>query len=492
MATVAEAYEAAIAHHQSGCLDEAAILYRRILDADPDQAHASHLLGVVAAQQNRIAEAITLISAAVARDGRNPTFLSNLGAALKAAGRYDEAISHLVRTLELDPAAADALANLGAALAAEGRFDDAVRWLKRAVALAPARFEACLNLGVALRDRGRFDEALAAFESARSLRPDDPHLACETAVLHLADGDLARGWALYENRWRFVGHTPSVLGRPQWLGEDIRGKSILVYFEQGLGDTLQFVRYVPMLAERGARVTLVVQPSLKRLVASVRGLSSLITFDDPIPPTDLCSPLMSLPHAFGTRLDSIPAGGAYLAPDPDLVAQWAQRLGPRRLPRVGLVWSGAPRRHDPKSYAFDRRRSLPFSAMAPLLDVPGIEFVSLQMGDAADQARAAVAAGRLADPMAAVTDFADTAAIAANLDLVVSVDTSALHAAAAIGRPVWGLSRFDGCWRWLRDRDDSPWYPTLRLYRQEQPGAWEPVLARIAQDLQSGRFVRSA
>ncbi|MDQ2105881.1 tetratricopeptide repeat protein [Azospirillum isscasi] len=489
MATIEEAYAVAIDHHQAGRLDEAAVIYRRILDADPDQAHASHLLGIVAGQRGRHAEAVALISAAVARDGLNTAFIGNLGAALKAAGRYDEAIRHFARALALEPEARGVPGNLGSALAADGRIGDAVRWLTRAAALDPGHFETLLNLGIALRDAGRFEEAEKALEAAESLRPDHPHPLCELAVLKLAQGDFEEGLALYEKRWDYTGQSAAVSGKPVWRGEDVRGKTVLLYYEQGLGDTLQFVRYAPLLADRGARVLLIVQPELRRLLASVRGIDRLTTYDDTagLPDFDLCCPLMSLPFAFGTRIDRIPAGKPYITPPADLVTAWAERLGwdrrtGRRL-RVGFVWSGNPRRHDPTSHAMDRRRSVPFAMMEPLLAVPGIEAVSLQVGDAAEQARAAVAAGTLVDPMAGVTDFADTAAIAAALDLVVTVDTSVAHLAAATGRPVWLLSRYDACWRWFRGRGDSPWYPTMRLYRQDAPGVWEPVVARVARDL---------
>ncbi|CAO3382043.1 tetratricopeptide repeat protein [Azospirillum argentinense] len=493
MATIEEAYAVAIDHHQAGRLDEAAIIYQRILDADPEQAHAAHLLGIVAGQRGRSAEAVALIAAAVAKDGLNTDFLGNLGAALKAAGRCDEAIRHFARALALEPAARGVPGNLGAALAADGRIGEAVPWLERAAALDPSQFETLLNLGIALRDAGRFDEAEAALETAKALRPDHPHPVCELAVLKLALGAFEEGLALYERRWDYTGQSAAVSGKPVWRGEDIAGRTILVYYEQGLGDTLQFVRYAPLLADRGARVLLIVQPELRRLLASVRGIDRLVTYDEVagLPNFDLCCPLMSLPFAFGTRVGGIPSGGPYITPLPDLVAAWAERLGwgrtgdpaGKRPLRVGFVWSGNPRRHDPTSHAMDRRRSLPFALMEPLLSVPGIEAVSLQVGEAEQQARAAIAAGRLTDPMAGVTDFADTAAIAAHLDLVITVDTSVAHLAAAIGRPVWMLSRADACWRWLRGRDDSPWYPTMRLYRQDSPGDWGPVMARLRHDL---------
>jgi tetratricopeptide (TPR) repeat protein len=483
MATLEEAYAVAIDHHQAGRLDVAEVIYRRIIEADPDQADAEHLLGVIAAQQGRFNDAITLISAAVAKNAGSSTYFTNLGGALKSVGRYDEAIDRLARALALAPAAADPLTNIGASFSAAGHFDDAIKWLRRAVAIAPQRFEARLNLGIALRDRGRIAEAEAAFAAARNLKPGDPHLDYETAMLRLSLGDFAVGWRLFESRWAVFGHPPSELGKPQWRGEDIAGKSILLYFEQGLGDTLQFARYAPLLTARGARVTLLVQSSAARLIRSLPGVASVVAFGEPVPDTDLCCPLMSLPAAFGATLETIPFSDAYLSPSPALTAAWAERLGPRRRPRVGVAWAGNPRLHDPKSNALDRRRSLTFAQIAPLLKTPGVDFISLQMGEAAKQAAAAVAAGELVDPMGGVTDFADTAAIMAGLDLVISVDTSVVHVAAATGRPTWMLSRFDGCWRWLRDRDDSPWYPCLRLYRQTAPGDWRAPLQRLGDDL---------
>lgn len=483
MATIREAYDVALDYHQAGRLDEAETIYRRILDADPTEAAAEYLLGMAAAQRGRYPDAARLIGAAIAKQPHNPSYHANLGGVLKEMGLYDEAQIRLRRALALAPAMDDAVANMGASLSSAGSFDDAVRWLERAIAVAPGRFDARLNLGVALRDRGRLADAEAAFAAARAIQPASPHLDCELAVLRLSQGELAEGWRLFENRWAFIGQSSSALGKPQWRGEDPAGRTILLYFEQGLGDTLQFVRYAPLLARRGARVVLLVQPPLKRLISSLPGVAAVLGFGDPVPDFDLCCPLMSLPLAFGSTLPGIPPGDAYLAPDAGLIAQWAARLGPRVGPRVGLAWAGNPRRHDPKSNALDRRRSLNFNQAATLLAVAGIEFVNLQMGEAAAAAAAAVAAGRMIDPMGGVGDFADTTAIMANLDLVVTVDTSVAHAAASTGRPTWMLSRFDGCWRWLRDRDDTPWYPSLRLYRQATPGDWGPPLRRLTDDL---------
>lgn len=491
MATIAEAYDAALAHHQAGRLDAAETLYRRILDADPAQADAEHLLGVAAAQRGRFDEAAAFIVAAVGKRPHSAAYRANLGGALQQAGRCEEAAAVLRRALALDPASVDGLVNLGASLTALGAFDAAVGWSERAVAAGPQRFEARLNHAVACRDRGLLAKAEASFAAARGVKPDDARLACELAALRLSQGAFAEGWRLFENRWAFLTRHPCAAAAPPWRGEDLAGKSILLHYEQGLGDTVQFARYAAVLAERGARATLLTQPSLRRLMGSLFGAAQIITDDDPPPAVDFVCPLMSLPLASGA-VDPVPAPvDGYLRADADLIAAWSVKLAalgltqgaaPERRPRVGLVWAGNPRRHDPKSNALDRRRSLTFEQIAPLLDVPGVDFVSLQMGRATGRG-ADVEGARMIDPMGEVADFADTAAIMANLDLVATVDTSAAHVAAATGRPVWMLSRFDGCWRWLRDRDDSPWYPGLRLYRQEAPGDWGPPLRRLADDM---------
>jgi hypothetical protein len=270
---------------------------------------------------------------------------------------------------------------------------------------------------------------------------------------------------------------------------------VLLHAEQGFGDSIQFIRYAPLVAQRGGHVIVQCQPGLETLLAGVEGISQIITRDEPLPDFDLHCPLMSLPWVFATRLDTIPAAIPYLRANTEKVAHWRERLareqstsgetGPSRCDtlKIGLVWAGEARPHRPHVNRINRRRSMSLSQFAPLAQVPGVAFISLQKGKSAEQAQTLPPGMRLLDWTAELNDFADTAALIEALDLVISVDTSVAHLAGALGKPVWLLNRFDTCWRWLLDRSDSPWYPTMRLFRQPQPGAWAPVIAEVREQL---------
>jgi hypothetical protein len=324
-------------------------------------------------------------------------------------------------------------------------------------------------LGRALTAEGEFDEALAAIGDALRLSPTDIGINLDRAFALLKAGHLLEGWAAYE--WR---HTPAgpMLPKVRYL-EDLSGRTVLIEHEDGFGSTIQFLRYTRPLAEMGARVLLKAPPELARLMRGQEGIAEVATGDGELPPFDYRCPANSLPYVFDTSVETIPAGGAYMSADVALTAEWAARLPPG--PRVGLVWAGASTSGGPT----DRRRSLPFKMLLPLTVTPGVSFVSLQMG----AARAEIAGG-VHDPMGAVRDFADTAAIIANLDAVISVDTAVAHLAGAMGKPVFLLDRYDNCWRWLYGRGDSPWYPTLMIFRQLQPGDWLGPVTQAAETLE--------
>ena len=260
-------------------------------------------------------------------------------------------------------------------------------------------------------------------------------------------------------------------------------RTLLLHAEQGLGDTLQFCRYVPLIAA-GAKTVLEVQAPLVRLLSRLPGVASIVAQGACLPPFDAHCPLLSLPGALGTTLDTIPAATAYLAADPALAAEWSERLAGLAGLRVGIVWAGSAR-DDPELAAVDARRSISLEALAPLAGAPGVSFISLQKGEPAAQASRPPLGMALADFTADLDDFEDTAALVANLDLVISVDTAVVHLAGALGKPVWLLNRFDTCWRWLLNRDDSPWYPTLRQFRQSSPGDWTSVIAAVRKALET-------
>lgn len=412
--------------------------------------------------------------------------LTNSAAERHAADDLAAAEQEYRLALSHSPEHVPALINLGYLCADTGRLSEAIDLLTRAIQLDPNNHAAQLNLGFAMELSGRYDEQLACYARAAELAPQSAGARFGHATALLLNGDFERGWEEFEFRW---GIQPLASGRrnfvqPLWAGEDIRGRTILLHAEQGYGDTVQFVRYVPLVAATGATVILAVQPRLIRLLQSLEGVARLIPDDGaPIPDFDVHSPLLSLPRAFRTRAESIPAQVPYLAADPENVAFWASCTTYTRDMRVGLVWSGNPAKFDRRLARTNLRRSVALAELRPLAPIPGVQYYSLQKGEHAEDALQPPDGMNLIDLTDAIRDFADTAALIENLDLVVTVDTAVAHLAGALGKPVWVLSRVDGCWRWLRERSDSPWYPTLRLYRQRELNRWDAVIDEVARDL---------
>ena len=507
-----------VALYELGRLDEALASHDRALMLKPDYVEAWGDFGVSLLAVGRAPDALACFDRSLALRPDHAQTLNNRGNALGALGRFGEALASYDRAIALSPDYAEAWSNRVAALQGLGRLEAALESSDRAIALAPdypeahhnrasalyrlrrleeaaASCDAALALrpdfaeahdsrGVALSELGRLDEAVASLEQALALKPDYAEAHHDLAMCRLALGDYVAGWAEYEWRWktRQLARQVRAFEAPLWLGrEDIRGRTILLHAEQGLGDTLQFCRYAPLVAALGARVVLEVQPGVKRLLSRLEGVEAVVARGEPLPAYDLQTPLMSLPLALGAG----PEGerGPYLFADPDEVAAWGERLGPKIGLRVGLCWAGGARPDQPVANAVDQRRSLPLAAFAPLAGVPGLELYSLQKGPPAGQLAEALAAGwggpAIIDLTDALKDFADTAALVANLDLVITCDTSTAHLAGGMGRPVWILNRFDACWRWLEHRDDSPWYPSARLFRQTAPGDWCGVVEEV-------------
>ncbi|HEX4505961.1 MAG TPA: glycosyltransferase family 9 protein [Alphaproteobacteria bacterium] len=357
-----------------------------------------------------------------------------------------------------------------------GCFEECAALCRGLIEADPGNTKAHATLGRALTAEGEFDEALAASTDALRLSPADIAINLDRAVALLKAGHLLEGWAAYE--WRHGGDTPArpMLPKVRYL-DHLDGRTVLIDHEGGFGDTIQFLRYARLLVEIGAKVVLRAPPELARLMSGQDGIAEVVTAADR-PPFDYRCPAMSLPYVFDTAVETIPtADGVYINADRALIAEWATRLPPG--PRVGLVWAGERSSNDAEAQALDRRRNLPFKMLLPLTVTPGVSFVSLQTGPARGQI-----AGGIHDPMGAVRDFADTAAIIANLDAVISVDTAVAHLAGAMGKPVFLLDRYDNCWRWLYGRGDSPWYPTLMIFRQAQPGDWLGPVTQAAQTLE--------
>jgi tetratricopeptide (TPR) repeat protein len=363
-----------------------------------------------------------------------------------------------------------------------GYFPAAIASFERAVALDPNAAASWSNLGMMLKVEGQFAEAIAAHDQAVALDPADHRFRVNRAVTLLKKGQWEPAWRDYESRLLLT-DVPSIDTNklmPSLRPTDrLAGLTILALHEDGFGDTLQFLRYLPLLAERGARVTAYVPRALERVMRMVPGVAEVVTDPRRLPPHDWICPMFSLPRVFGTTIDTIPPA-PLLIPEAALQRHWAGRRPEGGL-HVGVVWAGQARPSLPGFGTLDRRRSVGLATFAPMFNVPGVAFVSLQAGPASRQIRSAGLA--IVDPMPEVGDFADTAAIIASLDVVVSVDTSVVHLAGLLGKPVFLLDRYDGCWRWLSERSDSPWYPHLTIFRQPRPGDWTEPMAKVAASL---------
>ncbi len=474
-----DAIQVALQYHRAGRLQEAEVIYRQVLERSPDNCDALHFLGVIALQAGHHEDAIALVERAIRINPSAPAFHNNLGEAYRGLGLTNEALG----------------------------------CYERAIALRPDYREARINRANVLLEGGRLDEAIAVYRKEIELDPGFADAHWNLAFALLMRGDYAEGWKENEWRWQAKGfastprqfqsarHAPDgCASQALWNGEPPLGRTILLHAEQGFGDMIQFARYAPLAARLGARVIVECPPELKRLLASLEGVERVVATGEPLPPFHLHAPFMSLPLAFGTTLETVPAQVPYLKADPALADAWRRRLPSAwlaadvcRVPgtlKVGIAWSGSPQ------FERNRLRALSLEAFAPLvrpptshdrldeaLDVTDICFVSLQKGVAAEQALFPPAGMRLVNIADELVDFADTAALIANLDLVISTDTAVVHLAGALAKPVWTLLGSAPAWQWMLKRPDTPWYPSMRLFRQTEVGNWRTVLEQVAKEL---------
>ncbi len=472
-------YRMGIGLAEAGETSGAAGSYLLAVICRPGHGEALNNLGVIAKDTGDFERGAVLFRRSLAAlPGYAPAH-NNLGLSLVARGHIAEGDLQYRHAQLLEPDHPDAANNHGVVNNLLGDFSGAELWCRRALVLRPHYPAAFNNLGNALKDLGALDQAIAAYEEAFRQGGSADHRH-NLALAVLATGRLREGLRLYEERWSSHQLQGGVraFSRARWNGEAGQGGVLLLHAEQGFGDTLQFCRYAPLAAARGWRVVLEVPQPLVRLMGSLEGVERVVASGDPLPEFDVQCPMMSLPFAFDTELDTIPADIPYLAADPDDVRRWEARLaGLGSGLRVGLVWAGNARRHSTDLNATDRRRSMDPALLAPLADLPGVHFFSLQKEGTAPFA--------LHDFMADCDDFADSAALVAGLDLVIGVDTSVIHLAGSLGKPVWLLNRFDSCWRWLREGETSAWYPALRQFRQPLPGAWTPVVEAVRRALKA-------
>ncbi len=487
-----------ISFAQQGRLDEAVANFRQALQIHPDHAGAHNNLGIVLAQCGQLDEAVKHYEEALRI---RPDFFeayNNLGNALRDLGRIDEAIPKYEEAVYLKPDFAEAYNNHGIALVRHDRLEEAAALFRKTLQLKPNYVKARSNLGNVVRDLGRFDEALACYDQALRLQPDYADAYRNRAMAHLVLGNFEQGWRDYEWRWKCQDVPGRSFPQPLWDGSPLAGRPILLHAEQGLGDTIQFIRYAPLVKERGGYVIVECQEPLAPLLATCPGIDRIVARGQPLPDFAVHAPLLSLPAIFGTTLATLPADVPYLFADAELVRWWGKEvlsaelesLSERHLSpltthhsplKIGIAWQGNPVHPD------DRRRSIPLAGFAPLARVNGIHLFSMQKGLGTEQIQAVADQFTVADLSSRLETFMDTAAVLKNLDLVITIDSAIAHAAGALGVPVWVLLQVAPDWRWLLDRDDSPWYPTMRLFRQKRWGDWDEVFQRIVQALRKLR-----
>ena len=467
------------AQERAGDLQAAAKSYQRALALKPDSAELHCHMARALYQGGALQPAAELYRRALVLDPKKHEIYNDLGLVLTDLGNFTAALEVFRRSLINNPRSAKTIAGLGRLFERKGDLISAAEAYRDAIKLDPRLPAAYVDLGFVLYGLGELAEAADCFAQLRAMQPDSAEATVNLGLIHLLQGNLAVGWAEYESRWKVgVGDQRKLLQR-RWKGEPLEGERILLYAEQGLGDTMQFVRYVPLVSERGGEVVLEVQPALHDLLAGTDGASRVIRRGEALPEFTWQCPLMSLPLALGTELNTIPARVPYIVADAARVEAWRERLQ-KNTRRIGLAWAGNP------GHPRDRLRSIPLEQLVPLLNAAGTTFYSLQFGSGSEQMKLLPQGARLIDLGDELQDLANVAAIVANLDLVISVDSAVAHLAGALGKPVWILLN-KGCdWRWFLEREDSPWYPTARLFRQSTAGDWQEVVKRIEDELRQG------
>jgi len=475
----------ALALSRMGEQEAAITCFRTAIHLKPSGHAAHNNLGAELRSKGQFAEAVACFSRALTLHSGYVEAYNNLGCVLHLVGRPDLALAPLEKAAALSPQTPDIHNNLGMAYYDKDRLEDAKRCFLAALAIDPDCSGAHNNLGMLLQRIGRPDLAARAYRDAMRLDPDATEAQNNLAMALLLQGDYAEGWRVHEKRWLSRHLKPTLRGfeQPLWTGE-LGATRLLIHADQGLGDTLQFCRYLPLI-DRRHRIVLEVQPPLADFMRQLPGVEAVVARGEPLPDFDAHCPIMSLPFVFGTELDTIPNQTPYLRADPVKVAGWAKRMKPAKGLRVGLVWAGGARPHQPELEPVNRRRSMSLATLAPLAQTRGVSFVSLQKGPPALEAQAPPQGMALFDFTDDLHDFTDTAALVETLDLVISVDTAVAHLAGAMGKPVWLLNRFDSDWRWLRAGGTTPWYPSMRLFRQPCLGDWQSVMAAVRSALES-------
>jgi len=479
IATIGDALHLALQYHQGGNLAKAEPLYREVLRVDPHNFNALHMLGLLGHQMGRNDEAIALLRQALTLQTDFPAAHNNLGNALQAVGKIEEAIAGFREAIRLKPTYAKAHNNLGTALTELCLIDEGVASCQEAVRLQPDYAEAHYNLGNAVLEQGHLQEALTCYQRTLQILPDCAEAHLNIGIAKLLLGEWDNGWIEYEWRWKVKTATQPVFAQPSWKGEPYQDRTILLHTEQGLGDTLQFIRYAPMVKQRMGQVFVVAPTTLLPVLAACPGIDRLLPKGSTLPEFDVQASLMSLPGIFGTSVNSIPADIPYLVADAKSKNHWEQILFSYSGRKVGIAWQGSP------AYQKDRKRSIPLQHFQPLAQVPNVHLFSLQVGPGREQITSVSGGFPVIDLGGQLNaqSFMDAAGLLMNLDLLVTCDTAIAHLAGALGVPVWVAIPFVPDWRWLLQGETTPWYPTMRLFRQPKRGDWNSVFEKISEEL---------
>ena len=456
--------------------------YKQALEINPDFAEAYNNMGNAFKDMGQNEEAIVYYQKALVI---KPDFFQghyNLGTALQIVGKLEEATNHYQNAISIKPDYAEAHNNLGVALHEIGQHEQAINHYQNAISIKPDYAEAHNNIGITLQEIGRHEEATTHYQEAISLNPDYAEAHFNLSCLYLLLGDFKNGWEEYEWRLKLknnIEHTRS-FAQPKWSGLPLNGKSILLHAEQGLGDTIQFIRYVPLVAEAGGKVIVECDSKLSHLFSNYGDITRFVGRSDDLPEFDFHASLLSLPSIFKTTLDTIPSATNYIHINDDLVKSWGGKLSTLKNNKVGICWQGSVDNRK------DQSRSIPLKCFSNLFDIPEISFISLQKGYGQEQIKEGEYTDTIADfssEMDTHEKFIDTSAIIESLNLVIGVDTATIHLAGAMGKPVWVLLPYSPDWRWMLNTKNTPWYPTMRLFRQQEPGNWETVIDEVRIEL---------
>jgi tetratricopeptide (TPR) repeat protein len=501
--------------YRSGNYASAVQYIKNALLHDPTNAEAYNNLGLILQDEGKFDDAIQCCQKAIGLNPDLPDTYINLGNASKEKKQFGDAVQYYQKALQLNPGRVDVYINLGIALQKVERFDEAIIYCQKALEMDPDNADMYYNLGIAFQEKGRLDEAITCYRRASQLNPDDaevynnlafalqenrqPYEAIpyyqkalqldpayatahwNTSLALLLTGNFREGWREYEWRWKTEYLTSSWrdFKQPLWDGSDINGRTILLHAEQGFGDTIQFIRYAPLVARHGAKIIFECPKELVSLLQKIEGIDKIVARGEELPEFDVQCPLLSLPLVFDTTLDTIPAKIPYIASDTLLIKRWKEKIrNANSKIKIGLAWAGNP------GFKQNRYRNCPLEKFSPLLRLHGAAFYSLQKGEEAKEAKNLSNDMKIVDYTDEFRDFSDTAAFIHNLDLIISVDTAVAHLAGALGKSVWTLLPFSPEWRWLLDREDSPWYPSMKLFRQPLMGDWGSVMKQVAAELQ--------